>query len=165
MIRFFLALLVLVGCGYEASYRAPGPSPLPKEEPGPMPPSPGRPVVTVKVFGAPWCSPCKAALPEVDRKIKASSKRDFIKLVVYVITGVTPSSPPSDDITRRYVQHLGLNALPVSDYRWAEYRRYFGGAPTIPAGVVEGAGQVYRYAAGMRFEPGAIVSQAERLIK
>lgn len=128
-------LLLLIGCGKEA---LPPVTPVPPD-PIPVPqPSPEKKVV-LSVFGAPWCTPCKSALPKIQKELDALpvSERNAIEFRVYIETGPSNTTPPTQQDAERYKASLGLHsAIAIADpWKMQVFRKYHSNL-SIPAGVV-----------------------------
>jgi len=114
------------------------------------------------VWSAPWCGPCKKALPELESELNKHdhSQVDFI---VYVVSGQTNGSKCTDAVAKAYANHYAPSAKPVCDTGgkvWKEMtKRNLGG---IPSGLVVVDGAQTVYSAGAGFSPQEMVQESLR---
>lgn len=162
----FLAILMLAGCGAESVGPQDPINPNPVIDP--VKPDPQKPVVksVIALFGAPPCSVCKSAFPDVQARLKNLPKdlRQTIDFRVYVTTGAGWSDPVNQQIADGYRDMLKLDATAYPDQGWKLFAEMVGGQRVIPAGAVLSAktGKVLkRFRAGSTtFIPSEIVSFA-----
>jgi thiol-disulfide isomerase/thioredoxin len=74
----------------------------------------------VAVFSAPWCYPCKQQVPQVD----AAAKEKGVKLTVYIVSGASPRTEPTQADADRYRQDLHLDAEVRPDPKYSLYKKY-----------------------------------------
>lgn len=125
------------------------------------------PKVIMALWGAPWCHFCHENLPKVQAewaKLSADQK-EKIEFRVYVPTGYSQASKPTQAITDNYVASLRLTAHAVNDAGWKAFRSYVGNRLMIPAGSVIDAttGEVLRRYPGGTLDPIGIVNFATRV--
>ena len=164
MKKVFLAVLfLLAGCGTEMV--SPGGStthPDPSAPITPIKPAPGIKVV-IEAFGAPWCGPCKAAMPELERHYKALTKeqKSKIEFRLYVITGGTATSAPTQASAEKYGKQYAPSAIAIADIGQKVFRKNGGGGAIPSAALVDSAEVLLkRYTAGATFLPAEIVKDA-----
>ena len=87
------------------------------------------------LFSAPWCHSCNEELPQVDNTYKTFD-HSKLKVLVYVVNGKTPSSPPTPEILAWYKSFLGVDLDMEMDPHYKIYRKYFEGGLVLPTGVV-----------------------------
>jgi hypothetical protein len=119
------------------------------------------------LWGAPWCHFCHENLPKVQAEWNrlSADQKEQIEFRVYVPTGRTQTSKPTQASTDAYVASLGLTANAVSDAGWMAFRSYVGNRFVIPAGSVIDArtGEVLRRYPGGTLDPIGIVNFATRV--
>lgn len=158
-----MGLLLILGCGLE-----PGQRPDEVHPPiDPIKPEEGIEVVLV-VYGANWCSICKSELPEIQRELDKlpESVREKIAFKLYVPTGNTSATLPTQESADRYRDFLHLDAEAVIDPRWQHFKNMIGGSLALPAGaILDSEGKVKKaFKPGMAFIPSEIVQFAVALL-
>lgn len=113
------------------------------------------------VFGAEWCGECKVDLPLMQRLLneRLGAEAGLVQLELWVPTGKTPNTPPSEAGAESYRTFLHLSGKGYADGdpnkkppRWPKFAELFPGIPkALPAAVVFRAdGSIYK-----KFQPGA----------
>ncbi len=127
--------------------------------------------ITLALFGAPWCSECKTAMPAIQAELDAlkPSVSAFVRTKLYVTTSANPSVPPTQQVADEYREAVHLKGTTEPDpWRWTHFRKWIGGSFTLPAAVVlNDGGEVLRvFRAGpTTFVPTEIVSAAVEAIQ
>src|SRR5688572_6755070 len=99
---FYLAVVfaLVLACGKQT------PPPRGGDEPV-TPPGPSDPqAYTLVLFGAPWCTNCKSDFPKINEGLKAELASGKVKGLMYVTTGKTSLSKPTDEIAVGYKDSL-----------------------------------------------------------
>ncbi len=160
---FIFTLSLLAACGVQ---------PKPSVDVGPVVPppvvvpvEPGQKKAIIALFGAPWCGPCKAAHPQVQAELDRIGKPG-VELRLYVTTGATPVSPPTQEIADKYKKVLGLKGTAIPDPRWEKFGKLVGGGRSIPAGAVLDANEKLAgvFKAGTEFNAMDIVALANKIV-
>jgi hypothetical protein len=170
--KYFIPfLLLLVSCGLPVSHDN-GPTPPPIA--GCNRPNAAPAKATLVLFGAPPCSNCHVAFPEIANQLNALSPelQQSLKVTVYVETGGGWTDGPTQAISQAYANSLHLCADLVSPDStaanhhpsYAKYLEYMGSdqEATLPAAVVlDKSGKVVdKFYAGSGFVPVVIVNRA-----
>lgn len=154
-----IALLALTGCGAEYEYPKPPAQPV---IPAPKPIPIGVKAV-IAAFGAPWCGPCKAAMPELNSLYKALSadQKSKIEFRLYVITGSTATSRPDELTTQSYKNQYAPLAIGISDTGQKNFRAMIRSNAIPSAAVLGQDGKVLKvFEAGAEFLPKQVVEFA-----
>jgi thiol-disulfide isomerase/thioredoxin len=172
-IVWFLIPVLLIACGLSKSH---------DDGTNPPPPVAGcnRPnatpaKATLVLFGAPPCSACHVAFPEITALVEAlpAEKKAALKVIMYVETGSGWTDGPSGSITNAYAASVHMcadqNLSDSTDSHhkpsFEAYTKYTGVTiddMTLPAAVIlDKTGVVVEhYTAGMTFSPVSIVDRA-----
>lgn len=131
--KTFAALLLLItACGVQTS------EPIENKPPIEIPDNPDKPKAksTLAVWAAPWCGPCKAALPEIEAEL-AKVDASKINFIVYVISGDRNGTPCTQSVADIYAHKFAPTAKAVCDTNGKLYRQYkVSNQVVIPAGLV-----------------------------
>jgi thiol-disulfide isomerase/thioredoxin len=146
-----LLALSLAACGDQGGVVKPTTPPRPR------PTDPNKPEARnlLIVWAAPWCGPCKALLPEIERELAKLSAADRAKFryVVYVVSGIANGNIPCDQNALNAERQYAPSAERICDNRGKLYRDYgLGNAVSIPAGAVVVGENV------QLFRPGTIIA-------
>lgn len=156
MIRTFIVLALLAGCGANV-VPAPVPAPVPNPPVDPIPVPVGKEAI-LSLFSAPWCGPCKALIPKVQKELDKLPRatREKIEFRIYVVEGSAKNTAPTDASAKAYIEHLGVDALPVVDpWRWTLFQKIVGKYMAVPAGaVMDGDSNVTKV-----FQPGTVYAE------
>lgn len=133
LLHLLFTTLILLGCGKAAT----GPTDDPAKPP--TPPDGGGTKVTLRLFGAPWCTNCKAAFPQINAALKAdlTKQNAAVKGEVYVTTGETPAQRPTPEIAAAYRDFLKMDFTPFADeWKWKKFQEQVQQNRELPAAVV-----------------------------
>lgn len=122
-----LCLLFVKGCGNSDV----GPSPLPPVPPGSY--------VELALFSSPWCGQCTTDLPIIEREVErlTAVQRSKLVVVIYVGSGSSSTTYPSDTELAKYKQSLGTNFPMVADPFFKKIKpKYSFPSSTIPAAAI-----------------------------
>lgn len=137
------------------------------DEPSPEPlPEPNR--VKLKIWGAYWCGYCSRDIPRIGKLLDNLGIRERVDIEVWVPTGMTSGSLPTQDIANSYLKKLGVGGSAVIDPKWLEFRSYFGSTLSIPAGVIhreDGSIVSLYHGHAAPFNPGEIVNRIKMELK
>lgn len=100
----------------------------------------GEKNVRLLVFGAHWCGTCSAELPKLQEELKArlGDQASRVNVELWVPTGKTPASRPTQAVAEEYREKVGLDAsVHVDEWHWKQFKKLFPGVtPALPAGVL-----------------------------
>lgn len=147
----FTALFVVMSCGVPPSQRPKGIQNTTTPEEGPLPtstptpsntpdPGPGAEPVSLYLFGAPPCAPCKKEIPTLQERIKSEfgALADKIQVTVYVTSGQQFIDPPTDAVSQEWAKSMNVTFKMVNDlpFKCKLYKSYFDKSCAVPASVI-----------------------------
>lgn len=146
----FAALFVVLSCGVPPSQRPKGVQSTTTPEEGPTPtstptpsntPDPGPKVesVSLYLFGAPPCAPCKKEIPTLQQRIQSEfgALADKIQVTVYVTSGQQFIDPPSEAVSEEWAKTMNVTFKMVSDeWKCKKYKSYFDKSCAVPASLI-----------------------------
>lgn len=160
-----LGLIVFMSCGKppKRGGEPVQPTPPPTEPTDPSVPTPGGIKLTLRLFGAPWCTNCKSDFPKINEALRneLTGANASVRGELYVETGETPSKPPTEDIAKSYRDFLKLEAVAYADdWPWKKFREQVQPDRKLPGAVVmDKDGNVLKV-----FIPGPTTFVAEEIV-
>lgn len=112
--------------------------------------------VELYVFSAPWCTPCKEELVELQKWHDNSNLKDRVDPTVYVISGNPPTVPANESIANEFVKSLGVTFKARPDRHARFYRTLYSSGTQIPAiTIADEAGKALKI-----YQPGTVLISA-----
>jgi len=118
-------LLLAVGCGQTVTPPVVVVPPVVQNKP-----------TTLILFGAGFCTKCKAYFPLIDG---ALHKKENLLIKMYLVAGDPSNVQPTQEMADAYAKLYSPNALPIPDlpWRWTNFRNFLPLARLeVPAAVV-----------------------------
>jgi len=127
------------------------------------PPDPGQPVpskqITLRLFGAPWCTTCKDSFPEI-RDALAAEFKGAVRGELYLPTGVNPEDSPTQEVADAYRDFHKLPFSSHTDEGWKVFKSQVQKDRRLPGAVVLDAdGKILK-----AYKPGATTFQVPEIV-
>lgn len=179
VVVFIVTVFLALSCGVPPSQRPKQNQSIssPPASPTPTAPAPtsGPQVdpVTLYLFGAPPCEPCRHEIPEIQARIKSefAGRTDLVQTTVWVVSGTSFLDKPTLEATEAWTKVLGIdpNIIKVvnDEWKYKKYKVYFNKPDAVPTAVIlNKSGEVLKkfwYGAG-NISPDLIMAKLHELI-
>ncbi len=175
----FAAVFIILSCGVPPSQRPRSNQNVTNPEDGPAPtatptpssePTPGTEPISLYLFGAPPCAPCKKEIPTLQQRIQSEfgGLAQKIEVTVFVTSGQQFIDPPSQSVSEEWAKSMNVTFKMVSDeWKCKKYKSYFDKTCAVPASlIVNKAGvPIQKFPASSTDRTDEILAKLHELIK
>jgi hypothetical protein len=124
---------------------------------------------TLKIFSAPWCSTCRAKIPDLEAQLAQNfgTKPSSLNVELYVETSDDPAQAPDAAATAQWAADLDTKLTVKEDaWRWQEYRKFYTNGFRLPAAVlVDAKGALVKTFVPGTFTNSSIVSTIHAVLQ